>query len=90
MTMSKLMERRGMVERPHGFRSSFRDWVAETTNTTYDVAETALGHVTGSAVERSYRRTDFLEQRWLLLKKWSEYLAAEAAADAPKTNLESS
>jgi integrase len=41
-TMSRFMERRGMAERPHGFRSSFRDWVAETTNTPHDVAETAL------------------------------------------------
>ena len=71
MTMSKFMERRGMVERPHGFRSSFRDWVAETTNTPHDVAETALGHVTGGAVERSYRRTDFLEQRRVLMERWA-------------------
>lgn len=71
MTMSKFMERRGMVERPHGFRSSFRDWVAEATNTPHDVAETALGHTVGGAVERSYRRTDFLEQRRALLERWA-------------------
>jgi hypothetical protein len=33
-----------MKERPHGFRSSFRDWVAAATNTPHDVSETALGH----------------------------------------------
>ncbi len=71
MTMSKFMERRGMVERPHGFRSSFRDWVAEATNTPHDVAETALGHTVGGAVERSYRRTDFLEQRRALMERWA-------------------
>jgi integrase len=71
MTMSKFMERRGMVERPHGFRSSFRDWVAEATNTPHDVAETALGHTVGGAVERSYRRTDFLEQRQALMERWA-------------------
>ncbi len=70
-TMSRLMKRRGMEERPHGFRSSFRDWVAETTNTPHDVAETALGHVVGGSVERSYRRTDFLEQRALLMESWA-------------------
>ncbi len=74
MTMSKLMERRGMVERPHGFRSSFRDWVAEATNTPHDVAETALGHTVGGAVERSYRRTDFLEQRLTLMERWARHL----------------
>lgn len=62
-TMARLMERRGMVARPHGFRSSFRDWCAEATETPREVAETALGHVVGGSVERAYRRTDFLEQR---------------------------
>ncbi|WP_299601532.1 integrase arm-type DNA-binding domain-containing protein [uncultured Tateyamaria sp.] len=71
MTMSKFMERRGMVERPHGFRSSFRDWVAEATKAPHEVAETALGHLTGSAVERSYRRTDYFEQRQSLMERWS-------------------
>lgn len=74
MTMSGLMARRGMVERPHGFRSSFRDWVAETQNVPYEVAETALGHVTGGRVERSYRRTDFLEQRRALMEQWAGWL----------------
>lgn len=69
-TMARYMERRQMNERPHGFRSSFRDWVAETTATPHDVAETALGHVVGGSVERSYRRTDFLEQRRVLMQKW--------------------
>lgn len=72
MTMSKFMERRGMAERPHGFRSSFRDWVAEATNTPHDVAETALGHTVGGKVERSYRRTDFMEQRWALMGRWGQ------------------
>ncbi|MDP5217150.1 integrase arm-type DNA-binding domain-containing protein [Ruegeria sp. 2205SS24-7] len=75
MTMSGLMKRRGMVERPHGFRSSFRDWVAETQNVPHEVAETALGHVVGGSVERAYRRTDFLEQRRALMEKWASSLA---------------
>lgn len=76
-TMSKFMERRGLVERPHGFRSSFRDWVAETTNTPHDVAETSLGHVTGAAVERAYRRTDFIEQRRALMERWAHLTTAQ-------------
>uniref|UniRef100_UPI002614E76F tyrosine-type recombinase/integrase n=1 Tax=Aliiroseovarius sp. TaxID=1872442 RepID=UPI002614E76F len=72
-TMSRLMERRGMKERPHGFRSSFRTWCAEATDTPREVAETALAHVTGSAVERSYRRTDYLEQRRVLMERWADH-----------------
>lgn len=74
MTMSQIMARRGMKGRPHGFRSSFRDWVAEATNTPHDVAETTLGHTVGGAVERSYRRTDFLEQRRALMERWALHL----------------
>ncbi|GIT85014.1 integrase arm-type DNA-binding domain-containing protein [Roseobacter sp. OBYS 0001] len=70
-TMSRMMEQRGMIERPHGFRSSFRDWLAENANAPYEVAETCMGHVVGGAVERAYRRTDFLEQRRALMERWS-------------------
>lgn len=78
-TMSRFMERRGLAERPHGFRSSFRDWVAETTNTPFEVAETALGHVVGGSVERTYRRTDFIEQRRSLMARWSRHLVKGSA-----------
>ena len=72
MTMSTFMKRRGLDARPHGFRSSFRDWTAEATNTPREVAETALGHVSGGSVERAYRRTDFLEQRRALMERWGQ------------------
>jgi integrase len=71
MTMTALMDWRGLSERPHGFRSSFRDWTAEATQTPHDVAETCLGHTTGGTVERAYRRTDYLEQRRALMERWS-------------------
>ncbi|MEL6642662.1 MAG: integrase arm-type DNA-binding domain-containing protein [Pseudomonadota bacterium] len=70
MTMSAYMSRRGLDARPHGFRSSFRDWCAEATNTPREVAETALGHISGGSVERAYRRTDFLEQRKSVMSLW--------------------
>jgi integrase len=73
-TMSRLMERRGMEARPHGFRSSLRDWLAEATNAPREMAETVLGHVSGSRVERAYRRTDYLEQRRMLLERWEAHV----------------
>lgn len=79
-TMAKFMERSGMRERPHGFRSSFRDWLAEATNAPHDVAETCLGHVTGGAVERSYRRTDYLEQRAALMERWGIILSKRSGS----------
>lgn len=44
-TMSRLMERREMEARPHGFRSSLRDWLAEATDAPHEVAETMLGQL---------------------------------------------
>lgn len=41
-TMSRLMERRGLIERPHGFRSSLQTWLAEATDAPYEVAEADL------------------------------------------------
>ncbi|MCF3592897.1 integrase arm-type DNA-binding domain-containing protein [Rhodobacteraceae bacterium LMO-12] len=71
-TLSKFMTRQGYPERPHGFRSSLRDWLAEATNAPHEVAETCLGHVTGSTVERAYRRTDYLDQRRALMERWGQ------------------
>src|SRR5437762_1278330 len=46
----------GKTATPHGFRSSFRDWVAERTNFPNEVAEMALAHVVSDKVEAAYRR----------------------------------
>ncbi|MCK0102532.1 integrase arm-type DNA-binding domain-containing protein [Pseudohalocynthiibacter sp. F2068] len=73
-TMSRMMERRGMEARPHGFRSSFRTWAAEATDASEQVAEAAMAHVTGSRVERTYRRTDYLEQRRALMERWADHV----------------
>jgi len=70
-TMSRMMERRGMAVRPHGFRTSLRTWLAESTDAPHEVAEACLAHVTGSSVVRAYRRTDYIEQRRVLMERWA-------------------
>ncbi|MCB1466171.1 MAG: integrase arm-type DNA-binding domain-containing protein [Rhizobiaceae bacterium] len=74
MTMAMLMSRAKMDYRPHGFRSSLRDWIAETTDTPHEVAETVLGHTVGGTVERAYRRTDYLEQRRKVMEAWGKWV----------------
>lgn len=78
-TMSRFMERAGLEARPHGFRSSFRDWAAETTDVPREVVETALGHSTGSQVERAYLRTDYLKRRAVLMDKWAKCVRGDAS-----------
>lgn len=81
MTMGAHMRRENMEYRPHGFRSSLRDWIAETTTTPYEVAETVLGHVVGGSVERAYRRTDYLDQRREIMEAWGKWVRAQDNSD---------
>ena len=76
-TMARLMERRELEARPHGFRSSIRDWCAEMTDVPREVAEAVLGHVTGGKVELAYRRTDYLDQRRVLMERWAAHVRGE-------------
>lgn len=60
---------------PHGFRSTFRDWVGECTAYQNHVAEMALAHTIGDAVEKSYRRGDLFEKRRHMMDAWAEFLS---------------
>lgn len=73
MTMSRRMERAGLEYRPHGFRSSLRDW-CEKHAVRYEVAEACLAHTVGGKVERSYRRTDYLDERAEVMAKWDAHV----------------
>ena len=57
----------------HGFRSTFRDWAAETTNFSREVAEMALAHTIKDDTEAAYRRGDLLEKRRALMSLWADY-----------------
>nr|WP_261368391.1 site-specific integrase [Pseudosulfitobacter koreense] len=83
-TMSRLMERRSLAARPHGFRSSFKTWCEEATNEREAVVETALAHVVGNKVERSYRRTDLLERRRELVSRWADHVTGRDASKVVK------
>lgn len=63
---------------PHGLRSTFRDWVSERTSYPGDMAEIALAHKVGSAVEQAYRRGDMLEKRRQMMVDWGAYLTGKA------------
>ena len=65
----------------HGFRSAFRDWAGEATNTPWEIAEGCLAHAVGSAVERAYRRGDALEKRRKLLQDWADFCEGLGGAD---------
>lgn len=59
---------------PHGFRSTFRDWAAETTNFANEMLELALAHTIRDKAEAAYRRQDQLEKRVKLMQQWANYI----------------
>lgn len=58
---------------PRGFRSTFRDWCAECTDTPRDVAEMALAHAIGDKVEAAYRRGDLFDKHRALMMQWAAF-----------------
>jgi integrase len=57
----------------HGFRSTFRDWAAESTAHPNHVVEQALAHTISNAVEAAYRRGDLFEKRRHLMNDWAAF-----------------
>ncbi len=79
MTLTKVLRTTGLAKRAtvHGFRSSFRDWCAETGKTR-EIAEAALAHTVGG-VEGAYFRSDLFERRRRLMADWAAYLSGDSA-----------
>ena len=75
--MLQTMRRLHIPAVPHGWRSTFRDWAAETTTFAPEVAEKALAHAIKNKVEAAYRRGDLFDKRRLLMQAWADYLAPE-------------
>lgn len=74
MSMAAVLKRMGRSDiTVHGFRSTFRDWAAETTNHPNIVVEMALAHTIESKVEAAYRRGDLFEKRRRLMADWAKY-----------------
>jgi integrase len=61
----------------HGFRSTFKDWCAESTNFPNIVSEAALAHTVSDKVERAYRRGDLFRKRRQLMDAWEAYCRSE-------------
>ena len=79
MTLMKALRDNGLAERAtvHGFRSSFRDWAADTGKPR-ELAEAALAHTVGG-VEGAYFRSDLFDRRRDLMAAWAAYLTGEGA-----------
>ena len=75
MTMGKAQGLIAPGTTVHGWRSTFRDWVAEATDFTADLGEASLAHAIGDATRRAYERGDKLEKRRALMAAWADYVS---------------
>lgn len=83
MAMAMVLRRMEIDVTPHGFRSTFRTWVAECTTFPHEVAEAALGHVQGDRVVAAYQRGDLLDRRRQLMTAWAGFVEGTTADVAP-------
>ena len=80
MTLAAVLKRMGCGDlTAHGFRSTFRDWCAEATNTPRELAEAALAHTLRDKVEAAYQRRDMFDRRRLLMDAWANFCTGGAS-----------
>jgi len=65
----------------HGFRSTFRDWAADTTRAAREDIEMCLGHAVAGGSEQSYWRSDLFKKRSRLIERWAKYCQVAKNAD---------
>ena len=75
MVFVELLRRLEIPADPHGFRSSFTDWVEEQLRGYSAAADKALAHKEKDKTSRAYRRTDLFDKRVSLMQKWADYVA---------------
>ena len=73
MTLTKVLRDMDLDAVPHGFRSTFRDWVGEETTWPAEIAEAALAHVIADKTQAAYERGTKLEKRRELMAAWADY-----------------
>ena len=82
MSLTACMRRIGLTAVPHGFRSTFTDWVSERTGYPSEVREMALAHAIGNETEAAYRRGDLFDKRRALMNDWAQFLSTAPAKGA--------
>ena len=89
MTLTMILGSTGLAERGtvHGFRSSFKIWSMEMTDTPWAVGEAALAHTLGNSTEQAYARSDLYERRRTLMQEWADYVTQGDVAWVPSLGI---
>jgi integrase len=75
-TLSKAVRSLGFQGRhsAHGFRAMARTTIREKLNWDKEVIERQLSHAPSGSLGRAYDRTQFIDQRKVMMQEWAEYL----------------
>ena len=73
-TLRKVFKRLRLGGVPHGLRTSFRTWAADT-GVPSEVGEACLSHAKGSQTEQAYQRSAMLERRRPVMQAWADYVS---------------
>jgi integrase len=81
MTLTKVLRDLGFADRvvPHGFRTSFRTWAAETDQCRWEVGEAALAHRIKDKTEAAYLRATYFDERVGLMQRWATHCSCDSA-----------
>ena len=79
MSLTRLVRRMGYSITIHGFRSSFKTWAMEQTDTPWAVGEAALAHSLGDSTVQAYAQSDLFERRRRLMEEWGEFVTGAKA-----------
>lgn len=79
MAMLMVLRRMKAGVTAHGFRATFRTWIAERTTYPHEVAEAALAHTQGDKVVAAYQRGDLFEKRRRLMEEWASFVTTPDA-----------
>ncbi|WP_164155606.1 tyrosine-type recombinase/integrase [Sandarakinorhabdus rubra] len=72
-SLKAVLVRMGRTALPHGFRSTFKDWVSEVARYPNELSEAALAHAIKDKTEAAYRRGDLLERRREMMDAWATW-----------------
>jgi hypothetical protein len=91
-TLAAVLRRMKRGETIHGMRSTFRDWCAESSASSFgrEAAEHSLAHSLPDKVEAAYRRGDLFERRIGLMQAWADYVSMPSTASASVTPIRAS
>jgi integrase len=79
MVMKMTLRRMKIHVTPHGYRATFRTWVADETSFAHEIAEAALAHTIGDKTVAAYQRGTMFDKRRELMSAWAGYIEGRGA-----------